>query len=241
MIDGYWLPQTREITWKNVSWRTVKRILLLYYDYIHHKVIWFSIRDGEKKAYIEEDLRFLKYHMGYDAIISCTCDWWFGIISALKEVYPNIVIQRCLVHIQRQVRAYISKRPKSDAGKDLARLMRKDILFSSVRFIEWWKLWKEKHSSFLDEKTKGEDNRWRYTHTRLRKAVRHIENALPYMFPSEEHIQKEMTSKEIAQTSNRIEGYFWVLTNEGINEHKGLSPERLMKFISLWIYLHNRK
>jgi hypothetical protein len=38
------------------------------------KVIWFSIRDGEKKEYIAEDLTFLRNHMGYRDIISCTAD-----------------------------------------------------------------------------------------------------------------------------------------------------------------------
>lgn len=51
-----------------------KIILLLYYDYLHEKVIWFSIRDGEKKEYIAEDLRFLRDEMGYGSVISCTCD-----------------------------------------------------------------------------------------------------------------------------------------------------------------------
>jgi hypothetical protein len=73
MIDGYWLPKMK---WRdeygNIHIR--KQILLLYYDYLHEKVIWFSIRDGEKKEYIAEDLRFLRDEMGYRDILSCTCD-----------------------------------------------------------------------------------------------------------------------------------------------------------------------
>ena len=61
MIDGYWLPN-------------IKKILLLYYDYRHEKVIWFSIRDGERKEYIVEDLTFLRDQMKYSEIRSCTCD-----------------------------------------------------------------------------------------------------------------------------------------------------------------------
>jgi transposase-like protein len=114
----------------------------------------YDTRDGEKKAYIEEDLRFLKYHMGYDEIISCTCDGGIGIVSALKEVYPNIIIQRCLVHIQRQVRAYISKHSKSSAGKDLARLMKKEVLFERETFIPSWEYWQRIHRDFLNEKTR---------------------------------------------------------------------------------------
>jgi hypothetical protein len=65
MIDGYWLPKSKY---------RPKQILLVYYAYMTQKVIWFSIRDGEKKEYIAEDLRFLRDHMDYTEIISCTAD-----------------------------------------------------------------------------------------------------------------------------------------------------------------------
>jgi hypothetical protein len=114
MIDGYWLPKMK---WRDEYGNiyTKKLILLLYYDYLHEKVVWFSIRDGEKKEYIVEDLQFLRDHMGYKNIISCTCDGGVSILSALRSIYPNCIIQRCLVHIERHVRSYISKNPKSTA------------------------------------------------------------------------------------------------------------------------------
>lgn len=231
MIDGYWLPKM-----KDENGVIIKKILLLYYDYRHEKVIWFSIRDGERKEYIVEDLTFLRDQMKYSEIRSCTCDGWIAILASLKEVFPKIIIQRCLVHIQRQVRVYISKKPKSPAGKDLAGLSRKEILFHPEHFLSLWNDWKQKHQFYLNEKTKKEAGGWRYTHTRLRNAVRHIENALPYMFQTHTH-----HLREIALTSNRIEGYFWVLAEEWIKEYKGLSPSRLHSFVALWIYLRNQK
>jgi|JI8StandDraft_1071087.scaffolds.fasta_scaffold126936_2 hypothetical protein len=69
MIDGYWLPKM-----KDENGVIIKKILLLYYDYRHEKVIWFSIRDGERKEYIVEDLTFLRDQMKYSEIRSCTCD-----------------------------------------------------------------------------------------------------------------------------------------------------------------------
>ena len=100
MIDGYVLPKS------DGSNETI--VLLLYYEYLQEKVLWFSIRDGEKKEYIVEDLRFLKYEMGYTDIRACIADGSLQIASALKEVYPEVIQQRCLVHIQRQVKNYIS-------------------------------------------------------------------------------------------------------------------------------------
>ena len=80
MIDGYWLPNMK---WKDEYGiiHTRKQVLLLYYDYLHDKVIWFSIRDGERKEYIQADLQFLRDHMGYREIVSCTCDGGISILA----------------------------------------------------------------------------------------------------------------------------------------------------------------
>lgn len=66
MIDGYALPKS--------PGRMNSDILLVYYEYIQEKVIWFSMRDGEKKEYIVEDLRFLRDQMGYTQITTGISD-----------------------------------------------------------------------------------------------------------------------------------------------------------------------
>lgn len=70
MIDGYWLPKMKN----KETGLYESKVLLLYYDYHHEKVIWFSILDGERKKYIVEDLKFLRDHMSYTDIQSCTSD-----------------------------------------------------------------------------------------------------------------------------------------------------------------------
>ena len=107
MIDGYALPR--------VPGCENSDILLVYYEYIQEKVIGFSIRDGEKREYIVEDLRFLRDQMGYRDIIACISDGSLQIASALRIVYPDVFHQRCLVHIQRQVKNYISGNPRTKA------------------------------------------------------------------------------------------------------------------------------
>jgi transposase-like protein len=107
MIDGYALPRAPRCEKSD--------ILLVYYEYIQEKVIGFSIRDGEKKEYIVEDLRFIRDQMGYRGIIACISEGSLQIASALRIVYPDALHQRCLVHIQRQVKNYISGNPRTKA------------------------------------------------------------------------------------------------------------------------------
>lgn len=70
MIDGYRLPKMRYFD----TGLYESKVPLLYYDYIYEKVIWFIIRNGERKSYIVEDLKFPRDHMGYIEIQSCTSD-----------------------------------------------------------------------------------------------------------------------------------------------------------------------
>lgn len=47
------------------------------------------------------------------------CDGGTGLAAALRESWPETNIQRCLVHVQRNIRTYLTRHPRSDAGKSL--------------------------------------------------------------------------------------------------------------------------
>lgn len=221
MIDGYLLP-----------WG---KILIVYYAYDKEKVVWFSIAGQEGKQAIVADLKILRYSFWYK-ITAFINDGWPSILSAIREVYPEAIIQRCLVHIQRQVFNYISRHPKSEAGKALVQIMRYTTLSDPELFIGVFEDWKKQHFHFLIEKSVSRKGWLIFTHTSLRKAMRHIENALPNMYQSYLY-----ADSKIERSTNKLEGYFWVFTNEGINEHKWFSPRRLYSFVALWIYFRNQK
>lgn len=42
-----------------------------------------------------------------------------GLASALAACWDETAIQRCLVHVQRNVRTYLTARSRTDAGKTL--------------------------------------------------------------------------------------------------------------------------
>lgn len=228
MLDGYALPRAPGCA--------NSYILLVYYEYIQEKVVWFSIRDGEKKEYILEDLRFLRDQMGYTQINTGISDGWLQIASALKEIYPMIIHQRCLVHIQRQVKGYISGNPRTKAWKQLKHITSYLVLSDPFLFPLLFQIWVNTYHYFLNEKSITQKGWWTWTHKNLRKAMKHVQNALPSMFQSDKY-----NDPNIEQTTNKLEWYFWVLTEEWYHEHKWLCRKRLLSFTSLWIYLRNQK
>lgn len=214
MIDGVWI--TKDIC------------LIIYYDYIQEKVLRFWFYDGEKYEYIREDLRVLRDSFQYN-ILSFTVDGGKSIKKAIEEIYPQAKIQRCMTHIHRQIRSYISLYPRHQCGKELQIITRFENLILKENFIYFFKKWEKKWDDFLKEK----NIHWNYTHWRLRQARSHIKNAIPYMF----HFQDD---EKIKKSSNDIESYnaqIW----EHIYAHRGLKKERLISFISLWIYNRNLK
>jgi hypothetical protein len=219
MIDGYALPGGK--------------ILLSYYAYSIGKTLWFSIVEKEGKEAIIRDLIILRDSFQYHIEVFVV-DGWSSILAAIQEVYPKAVIQRCLVHVQRQVFSYVSRNPKTEAGKALVRIMNYTILSDPNIFPKEFEIWKEKYFHFLIEKSISREGRRIFTHTSLRKAMRHIENALPNMY-------RFAIDSDAEKSTNKIEWYFGVLTNEWINEHKWLSLERLHSFVALWIYLRNNR
>jgi hypothetical protein len=79
--------------------------LILYYDYDIQYVQLFRETNQEKFKEIKEDLLNLK-KLGVD-VYSVTCDGHKSILKAVAKAYPNAVIQRCLVHIKRQIKNYL--------------------------------------------------------------------------------------------------------------------------------------
>ena len=214
-----------------IDWTWISRniCLIIYYDYVNKKVISFWFYDSERYEYIENDLIILRDEFKYK--IECfVVDWAKPIKKAIEKIFPNSKIQRCLTHIKRQTRNNISNKPQSNCWKELKKLITFKSFKNQKLFIKKFHIWEEKHTDFLNERTKKWNNS-RYTHNKLRSAKSHIKNAIPYMF----HYLKD---ENIKKSNNDLEGYNWVLDGH-IFSHRWLRKDRLISFISLWIYNRN--
>ncbi len=211
------------------TWITSKICLIIYYDYIHKKVIRFWFYDWEKYEYIKNDLMILRGQFKYE-IKGIVVDWAKQIKKAVEKIYPTAKIQRCLTHIHRHIKTYISNNPQTDCWKDLQKIITFENFENKKKFIEAFNLWDKKYFDFLKEKTTKWNKSW-YLHRKLRWARSHIKNAIPYMFYF-------LDDSNLKKSSNDLESYNWVLSGHIFN-HRGLRNDRLISFISLWIYNRN--
>lgn len=96
--------------------------LILYYDKDLQYVQLYRNTNKEKYKEIREDLENLKL-LGVD-VYSVTCDGHKSILKSVKKVYPNAVIQRCVVHVKRYAVSRLGKYPKLKESKELLQLIR---------------------------------------------------------------------------------------------------------------------
>ena len=111
--------------------------------------------DGEHYEEIKEDLMNL-IKLGVQ-IESVTCDGHKSILKAINKALPDVLVQRCLVHLQRMCLLWLTRYPQSIAGIEL----RKHILLllkikTSNDKLAWTKqleLWYVQHKSYISEIT----------------------------------------------------------------------------------------
>ena len=210
--------------------------LLCYQDDEDGYIQLFRFTDGEHYDEIKEDLDNL-IRLGV-RLESITTDGHKSILKAIRKSVPQVIIQRCLVHIQRMCLLWLTRYPKHQAGKELRQLVLQilkiktdnDRLFWIREFHQWY----ERHKDYINEKTNNtETGRYWYTHKLLRRSYITIKRALPNMF-------HYLANPKIPNTTNGIEGFFSHLKNH-LDLHRGLTTKNRINFIKWYIYFSNEK
>lgn len=213
-----------------------RRCLLIYRDQGLHYTQLYRFSDKERYREIKQDLRNLK-NLGVD-IESVTCDGRRAIIKAVKEIYPDAIIQRCYVHVQRMVRIWLTQRPKLEASKKLRILA--GLLHHIKNPIEkqMWLIavsgWYQHYQIIINQKVFNPySGRWWYKHKKLRQSASMVMNALPDLF-------HHLDNPSIPGTTNPLESFFGHLKGH-LNVHRGFSYQQKMNYIKWYLYLKNRQ
>ena len=168
-------------------------------------------------------------NMGY-GFTAIVVDGRQGVRQLLTKRYPSLPIQLCQFHQIETVKRYIPQRAKTEAGKELRKIVLGITKTHEVEFSETLRLWHEKYGDFLKEKTREETtNRLRFTHGRLRSAYRSIMTNLPFLFTFQNH-----PKLLIPNTTNYCDGLFSHLKQK-IGIHRGISKKRRKQMIDYFL------
>lgn len=216
----------------DATWFGRKQFFLIYWDYdFKHAHHWRYTNVKEAASEIAADLRYLQTQGVWCS--SITSDGGAGIVAAVNQVYPRIPHQRCLVHIQRQLQAWLSNNPRTRAGKDLKAVITglATIPNQQVKdqFVRDFKNWCATYESFVNQRTYLRDtaNRWQYTHRNLYKCRSLVTRALPDMW-------HYLDDARIPKDTNGLEGRFSSL-KQHYRQHRGLSRHRRDAYLSWYV------
>lgn len=145
-------------------------------------------------------------------------------------VFKDIPVQVCQFHQIKQVTKYLTRRPLTEASRELRTLVLTLTKVDEATFIKALSAWHEKWGEYIEEKTietfvTGK-KKWYYTHGKVRSAYRSIKNNLPYLFT-----YLKYPELNIPNTTNDLDGSFSALKKK-LAAHHGLRKDRRYKVIS---------
>ena len=134
--------------------------------------------------------------------------------QALQRQWPAIILQRCVVHIQRQGLSWCRRNPKRTDAKYLRKLFLDVTNIHSLdgreKFLQRVHVWENNYGTHI--KTTPEHG---YVFSDLKRARSMLLAALPNMF-------HYLNNPLIASSTNALEGYFSRL-KQRYRQHRGLA------------------
>jgi transposase-like protein len=151
-------------------------------------------------------------------------------IKYLREVWPTVTLQRCIVHVQRQGLSWCRRNPKRTDVKHLRKIF---IRICSVKtsieareLIADVEAWEYRFGRAIEQSS---DRGWVFSD--LLRARSMLLNALPDMF----HYVK---NSHIPSSTNTLESYFSRL-KEHYRHHRGLAVHHRDAYFKWYFYLGN--
>lgn len=214
----------------DATWFKRNHCLLVYWDHDQQKVQRWRYTTSENGVEITHDLRWLKARGVI--CVSITSDGSTGINTAINLVYPDIPHQRCVVHVQRQALAWLTRNPKTVPGQHVKPLVQELSTIETWKHAHQWMTavldWEKRFHQFLKQRTYlPGTRRWWYTHRSLRKVRALVVHAIPDLF-------HYLDDSSIPKTSNGLEGRFGSLKNH-YRQHRGLSKERRESYLAWYL------
>jgi len=235
-IKNYWLNQEPPVLCNDH-----RKVHYVMFDgtYFHKDGCLVIFTDAKRRtpifwAYIEREsyesvyplIQYLK-EQGLDPK-AITIDGHRMVIKAILHVWPKIIIQRCLFHIQNQGLMWIRTYPKTIAGQELRILLKGLTKIRSYTeqkiFQETYNIWKNSHRKSIALLPKDS-----IANKDLQRTMKLIDHAESNMF----HFIQD---QNIEPTTNILESFYSRLKHH-YRSHRGLTKKHKVAFLNWYCYL----
>ena len=186
-----------------------------------------------------------------------TTDGQQGALKAIRDTWPQATIQRCIVHVKRNIQTHVTLRPQLPAGKALRQLSLKLLRVTTPeQAATWLVLLQQFHGVYgpwLNEKTykahvpadqvpafARTNKAWWFTHHRHRRAYKQLEK-----LATSGHLFTFLTPPEgvttpVKATTNCLEGGVNAQIKALARHHRGMFDEHQRIAVDWWLYTHTQ-
>ena len=158
-----------------------------------------------------------------------------GIAAAIRTAWPDTLTQRCLFHIQLNVKQHLTLNPRTEAGIRLLKLSRElskvrneqDVIAWRLALEAWWQI----YGHLTKERTFDKHRSW-FTHDRLRKAwqVLHKVTKNGTLFT--------YVSYGNQRTTSALEGGINSQIRAVLRNHRGMSEDHMKRAAEWFLTMH---
>lgn len=188
---------------------------------------WYGIKEGGEEMH--ECCRQLA-EQGLSPR-SVTIDGLPQVYAIVTAVWPQIQVQRCRVHVQRQGLSWCRRNPRRLDAQHLRALFVRLSHITTIQhrdeFLAAWQEWEERYGQAI---AKQKDRGWVFSD--LKRARSMLAKALPHLFVYLDH-------PEVPSSTNWLESYFSRLKAR-YRQHRGLSSEHRQNYF-VWYFLLCKK
>jgi hypothetical protein len=216
-------PRTLVLAIDATFWGRKRGVLVARDPVRKENILWHDISNETPHAYrlLKRDIELSGY-----AIAGVVIDGKRGVAKVFESC--SIAVQHCHFHQIQTITQYLTKKPKTDAGRELRVLALSLPRTDEQTFREALATWYARHADFLSERTDAPYTKrgWVYTHQRVKSAYRSLVTNLPHLFT-----YRKYPDLHLPNTTNTLDGSFSHLKSS-VRLHRGKTPERRYKLIS---------
>ena len=185
-----------------------------------------------------------------------TCDGDAGGLKALNCLWPDTPVQRCIVHVKRNIQRATGLHPTSPMGKALQRLSFELLAVDNLdKAAEWTVKLQQFGTVFSTQlkartyvkdvpfdqipKSKRRNKKWWYTHYTHRGIYLQLKKMSQqgHLFA---YLTKAEEGQRLERTTNKLEGGVNSQIKKLMHTHRGLRDEQQRIACDWWLYLHTQ-
>lgn len=212
------------------KWVGRSPVLIIHRDVTHKEILWWSVARSESRSAVSEDLVALCSALSPTPPCGAVTDGKPGIGTIIKTIFHLATMQRCTVHITRELKTLLPRSSPLPATQALRAIA---LTLCTIRteadrtvFFLALVLWEQEYGALLHQRTippkdLGRKRTWWYTYGNLRRAWRllTLDPATLFAF---------LDTPAVPATNNSLEG-----VNRHLHRRAGMGKGRQIAYM-LW-------